>query len=1543
MAQKQTIIWTALPNGMANGQLKLSVFVSPRLQTDQGLPHPTLTQFSDFLSWPTKIQSMKFQVQFEGLAPVDATRVGPAPEPDLWGALFKETTYVEPYQFHDYTNRQVLSHPVLHVDTFVKSQYQSVAATSPTRLPSRTHILERLAPISLYAVPRTSSSTSRPEAVMTRGYVGTASTAPSQSAGTAQAARPMQRQVVIPEHLTNFIRTLHPNLQPKANRDLQMLVREPFPLKASTESAFQSVYKDLQQYKSVRMTPQLQPERDFLLVRMFKPELPETIEPLQPPEIDFHKMVSSLGSYPEIIKALGLVINLEVPLPPGLGTSSTVRIIPQWSPDSPPASFSSDFSPKTAYVLDSSKSRFAARPEKPDSDIIDGLLKLNDHQSFPIVNVDVDGSALKMINLADRLVSSAMVESEKPAAGTMHPMMLRMTPKNGGGQTPSAPAPSEQVEGGTQTVEPQALVGLPALRTGSLSVSKTGKAEWLVNKFSRATLNNQAVQNNTPDQVTLYAEDVVRGYRVDVWDSESKTWHSLCQRKGSYNFFEANLMRQYDDEGFVQLAATQSAVESTSTPETPQDLYLDEAMFSWNGWSLCAPRPGKTISPEGIPMRLDDPQQAQQRAQSEFKMVASFVPAPGSLPKLRFGVTYRVRARVVDLAGNSLTSDAPNPSEFSKATDPHPYNRFEPVVAPLAVLTKSLVGSKSPGEALYRPVIRSNFDKSAEEYAPSYGSLVSDPQYTAFTLRLIAPPKTSELMAERHGMFDLASGEMKKDQATYQMMVNKADADFPMDPMTRLPVQNKVELPYLPDPLSRGISMVLLDAKGKVAGTVPAINFYPSGADWPEGRPFFVKVVEGKNKTLWNWDEASRTLTVQLPKAEVAKFELSSYLGDGQLGSRNQSLLGVWDWVQQANPSNLMEIRTAVVQGRFWMVTPSRELLLVHAVQQPLIAPLFHHLSPNRHTGETFAYIVDDQAMPIDGKSTLKVDIAANWQEMIDDINDPTGPHERPGNAHVHTWDINRENIEITQPLQRYVTGSIINQEQTGQTSVTTSQKSQMIRMVPTTEKIQTQEQAQTPSGQTTMTRSEYKLQAGTQIPNDVRLFRPPEYHVGLEKFGYSWRHDFGDTKYRKISYQAVATTRFKEYFPITDPEQLTRKSPAVNVDVPNSARPAQPNVLYVLPTFGWDRKEDVRFDHNTSPTIAPTALSGLKGVGTTSRRVGGGLRIYLDRPWFSSGDGELLGVVIWPSVLQAKSSGMVVGAGSVPSQYHPVQSSSGQSRSSKTKLRSMLKFEIKKNFELPEALKPLITQWGIDPIWASNPLPADLPKFENFTNPAQIGMNLTLQELEGMQDPSASYYNVGVAAYKPEYDKDRQLWYCDVEIDAGNTYFPFIRLALVRYQPISVANAHLSRVVLADLAQLTPDRTAMMVYNPKNPKKIDLVVAGLSYSARSAGKGPSLVEATVETNPAGADNQLGWVPVPNGTVVLEPNLIGQQTVWKYQLHLGKLKVPKLQALRLVIKEFEVLDADRRTEPGQILFATGQPMTGRRLIYAEILKVPPIS
>ena len=81
--------------------------------------------------------------------------------------------------------------------------------------------------------------------------------------------------------------------------------------------------------------------------------------------------------------------------------------------------------------------------------------------------------------------------------------------------------------------------------------------------------------------------------------------------------------------------------------------------MSWDGWSLSAPRAGLPLSrhpdapdpdrPETLPAAVpNDPQTA---------MGLSFASTvvPGSLPRLRFGRSYRLRLREVDLVGGALT------------------------------------------------------------------------------------------------------------------------------------------------------------------------------------------------------------------------------------------------------------------------------------------------------------------------------------------------------------------------------------------------------------------------------------------------------------------------------------------------------------------------------------------------------------------------------------------------------------------------------------------------------------------------------------------------------------------------------------------------------------------------------------------------------------------------------------------------------------------------------------------------------------------------
>ena len=115
------------------------------------------------------------------------------------------------------------------------------------------------------------------------------------------------------------------------------------------------------------------------------------------------------------------------------------------------------------------------------------------------------------------------------------------------------------------------------------------------------------------------------------------------------------------------------------------------------------------------------------------------------------------------------------------------------------------------------------------------------------------------------------------------------------------------------------------------------------------------------------------------------------------------------------------------------------------------------------------------------------------------------------------------------------------------------------------------------------------------------------------------------------------------------------------------------------------------------------------------------------------------------------------------------------------------------------------------------------------------------------------------------------------LEIDAGDSYTPFIRLALARFQRDSIENAHLSRIVLADFAQLAPDRVAAVLFNEDAPRRVTVMVTGV-YGINQMTKGSNFnpgdsktlsglnssraIAVTVEERKSTELGELGWFPV---------------------------------------------------------------------------------
>ena len=142
----------------------------------------------------------------------------------------------------------------------------------------------------------------------------------------------------------------------------------------------------------------------------------------------------------------------------------------------------------------------------------------------------------------------------------------------------------------------------------------------------------------------------------------------------------------------------------------------------------------------------------------------------------------------------------------------------------------------------------------------------------------------------------------------------------------------------------------------------------------------------------------------------------------------------------------------------------------------------------------------------------------------------------------------------------------------------------------------------------------------------DLALLGPVEFDGALPEVGrlhmHAANHELGDTKHRVIDYRFRASTRFPEYFhadllapdpgvPGDDGRSVV--GPTVSVSVPSSARPAAPVVHSVVPLFRWS--------DGTEPEQPVARRHGRRA----------GLRIFLERPWFSSGADELLGVLLAP------------------------------------------------------------------------------------------------------------------------------------------------------------------------------------------------------------------------------------------------------------------------------------------------------------------------
>src|SRR5215831_12341273 len=696
MVSTQLIIFTAVPQNLVfdPDTIKVSVLVSPRLSGDDHLGG-----YGDWLNWTQRRLDTGLTLTFEcggTMLDVDADTSGL--RPDLWRALFNSRTLVNPYEFDDYSDRFISSYSLRMAIGLLKATYQSVGV--------------EFALLAVDGDPRERVGRRR---ARFESFVNGFALDWSDKKGIRLLAAQRARQAALNGHLDALTRASGTARNAVLDDSGLIVTGALDPQSPVFKSASQNTVEQF----GVFNHPPLGDNAGNPVVLDKKKVL------------DFHQALSSLGAYPDLQRKLGLVFDVELPLDflaqTSLTTPSELRITAadgRWDAGTPttvPAT-------STAYlhVKIGSRQLFGVAPRSMLGQLtgptVLGLLDL-DKASFGVAQVDVDGAMHKTVMQADNVTQLA-------------------------GQSP--PQHPEVFDPATT---------LSSLRSGGFSLFADARALTMLDTFNRSKDLNADLENNQPQKSPFCAEDLSRGFRLDIWDSITRKWHSLHRKHTVMHIGEDELELTVDDEeGWFQPAATQAPPNADGSHATT-DLYLHEAIVRWAGWSLSAATVGKHLTRAGDPDHaVPDPAHPdpENEAVTPFKITSEATHVKASLPRLRFGVGYRLRLRQLDLAGNGLTIDDEATDlltpvfSMPRGDNVIPYLRFEPIVAP-AIVARDAAALTGEGSSNDRLVIRTfNTDPSLDDAAAKLTG----------SERHIAPPVAHVEFAERHGMFDDAAGRL---------------------------------------------------------------------------------------------------------------------------------------------------------------------------------------------------------------------------------------------------------------------------------------------------------------------------------------------------------------------------------------------------------------------------------------------------------------------------------------------------------------------------------------------------------------------------------------------------------------------------------------------------------------------------------------------------------------------------------------------------------------------------------------------------------------
>lgn len=466
---------------------------------------------------------------------------------------------------------------------------------------------------------------------------------------------------------------------------------------------------------------------------------------VQPGE-DCDERLSKIQSYPPLMRAFGLVLDGEINLAPGaaLPKSGSLAVQMRGNPFRGHDVHVSHL--WSAYeTMSADGERFAAVAPSPKDTTRRSGLYLLDQPGTRMVQYPLDNSVNNLMKAAVRQAQTSS-GSRQTSSGVI-----------------SEPPAMQSV--GFSLYHPQV----------AQDVQKVGSKATVLHSKTRGLPSGAPLARST----TVYADDVDRGLRIDVYWSETDRWHSLGQRTlrvADELGAKINLDALGPTEAFSTIALSSSADGSQK---------CSQRLFGWLGWSINLPRPDNPTNDAGDPVPASS---------TDGNLWIAEEVLPDSLPKLRFGDSYAFRCRLADICGNGLTINQADKiaAKVKMAEVPaQKFVRYDPLGSPIIVAN----GSEADGTTVLLMTVHGS------DGGPARAS------------RYVHPPRTTPPLLEFHGSLDDLS-----DEDSHALFMLAAAREGGPQSMTIADFKA-----YVGDPLAKGASFVLDDGLKKTS--IGRLNF----------------------------------------------------------------------------------------------------------------------------------------------------------------------------------------------------------------------------------------------------------------------------------------------------------------------------------------------------------------------------------------------------------------------------------------------------------------------------------------------------------------------------------------------------------------------------------------------------------------------------------------------------------------------------------------------------------------------------------------------